>query len=149
AAQPWVAFLDADDYWECDKIARQLEIADREPDVGIVGCRWYEEYPGEMRAPAPHATAKYAGRLLRPRGRAAFELALVVWTGSLLVRRELFAAERFVSGLEPAEDRDLWVRLLCRGSAYILPDLLATYVQEPGGISRSNIDRDCGNMLEV
>jgi len=33
--------------------------------------------------------------------------------------------------------------------AFILPDFLATYVQEPGGISRSNIDRDCGSMLKV
>ena len=149
ATQPWIAFLDADDYWESEKIARQLEVVDNTPDVQIVGCRWYEEHPGQLRSPSPHGTARYAGRTLRLRGADAFDLALVVWTGSLLVRREFLGRERFLSGLEPAEDRDLWVRLLSQGTAYVLPDLLATYVQEPGGISRSNIDRDCGNMLEV
>jgi hypothetical protein len=48
-----------------------------------------------------------------------------------------------------AEDRDLWIRLFSAGSAYLLPDFLATYVQEPGGLSRTNLDRDCTNMLRV
>ena len=43
----------------------------------------------------------------------------------------------------------LWIRLFAAGSAYLLPDLLATYVQEPGRISRTNLDRDCANTLRV
>ena len=150
AQAEWVAFLDADDYWEPEKLARQLAVLQSHPTVGVIGCRWYEEVPGRPRtAAATAATMRYCGQLLHVRGREAFEAALAIWTGSLLVRRDALKTERFITGLEPAEDRDLWIRLLANQPAYILPDLLATYVQEPGGISRSNIDWDLGSMLQV
>jgi glycosyltransferase involved in cell wall biosynthesis len=144
----WIAFLDADDYWEPDKLERQQRVIQARPEVALVGCQYFEEIPGKSRTPAA-ISSRFCGRLLRLRGREAFDAALVVWTSTLLINREAFAAERFVVGLEPAEDRDLWVRLLAAHPAYILPDLLATCVQEPGGISRTNIDRDLGCMLEV
>jgi glycosyltransferase involved in cell wall biosynthesis len=145
----WVAFIDADDYWEPEKLARQLAIVRAHPEVSVVGCRWFEEIPGQPRTPAIVSNDRYCGRVLRTRGRETFELACSVWTGSLLVRRSSIESERFITGLEPAEDRDLWVRLFMSNHAFILPDFLATYVQEPGGISRSDIDRDCSSMLKV
>jgi glycosyltransferase involved in cell wall biosynthesis len=149
ATCPWVAFIDADDYWEADKLFRQFEVARDHPEVGLVGCRWFEASPDGRRWPADRGTERYTGRSLKLEGRAVFEGAMTIWTGSVMVRRDLLVADRFVSGLEPAEDRDLWIRLLARTSIFVLDDLLATYVQEPGGISRSNVDRDCGNMLAV
>jgi glycosyltransferase involved in cell wall biosynthesis len=150
AQAEWIAFLDADDYWEPEKLSRQFAVLRSHPDVGLVGCRWYEEEPpGAPRKPAPQRNSGYSDKLLRPRGAEAFEVAMVVWTGSLLVRRELLETDRFTSGLEPAEDRDLWIRLISKSAIYILPELLATYVQEPGGISRTNVDRDCGSMMKV
>ncbi len=145
----WVAFLDADDYWEPEKLERQLAVLSVHPNVAVIGCRWYEEEPGQPRAPSRTSTAHYCGRLLHLHGRDAFSAAMKIWTGSLLVRRTALGPEPFVTGLEPAEDRDLWVRLLAAHPAYILPELLSTYVQEPGGISRSDPARDCGNMLRV
>jgi glycosyltransferase involved in cell wall biosynthesis len=149
ATCPWIAFIDADDYWEPQKLARQFDAAREHSDVGIIGCRWYEASPDGRRWPASKGTDRYAGRLLRLEGRAVFDVAMTIWTGSVMVRRDLLTTDRFVSGLEPAEDRDLWIRLLARAPVFVLDDLLATYVQEPGGISRTNIDRDCGNMLRV
>lgn len=145
----WIAFLDADDYWEPQKLQRQVDVIRTRPEVGMVGCGWFEQAPGEARVPASPGTLSQAGRPLRPRGSEVFRLALVLWTGTLLVRRTALDQERFVTGLEPAEDRDLWVRLLRRHACYIVPENLATYVQEPGGISRSDVDRDCSRMLQV
>jgi hypothetical protein len=76
-------------------------------------------------------------------------LGTTLWTGTVMVRRELLNKERFVSGLEPAEDRDLWIRLAAQTSVYVLSQPLATAVLEPGGISRCDIARDCTRMLEV
>src|SRR5262249_29352596 len=36
----WVAFLDADDYWEADKLEQQLRVIQAHPEVAIVGCGW-------------------------------------------------------------------------------------------------------------
>lgn len=145
----WIAFLDADDYWELEKLERQLAVLSAHPTVAVIGCRWYEEEPGRTRCPSSIGTMRYCGQVLQLHGREAFSAAMTIWTGSLLVRRASLGQEPFVTGLEPAEDRDLWVRLLATHSAYILPDFLATYVQEPGGISRTDPARDYGNMLRV
>ena len=149
AQQTWIAFLDADDFWEPTKLERQFEIIQRYPGLGLVGCRYYEQKPEQPRRPAGQKMSVYCGRVLRSETAPAFDASLVVWTGTLVIRRDLFAHHRFVTGLEPAEDRDLWIRLFAASSAYLLPDLLATYVQEPGGISRTNLDRDCVNTLRV
>lgn len=149
AKHDWIAFLDADDYWEIDKLERQMKVIYNNPGIGVVGCRWYEEEPSQVRTPSSHQALRFAGRRLQTRGSDAFEVALVVWTSSLLIRRSALAAERFDTDLVTAEDRDLWIRLFANNDAYILPELLATYVQEPGGLSRSDIDCDCECMLKV
>jgi glycosyltransferase involved in cell wall biosynthesis len=149
AAGDWIAFLDADDYWEPAKLETQLEIARTHPTANIIGSRWFDERPGFPREFVPSKDDACFGRLLSATGADAFRIAMNMWTSTLLVKREALTSQRFVPGLEPAEDRDLWVRLAARNSVFLHPEPLATYVQEPGSLSRSNVDRGCGNMLRV
>jgi hypothetical protein len=78
-----------------------------------------------------------------------FDVMEQVWTSTVVVRRAALGDHRFLPGLEPAEDRDLWIRLIRSCAVYLDPEPLATWVLEPGSLSRSNIDRDCSNMLRV
>jgi glycosyltransferase involved in cell wall biosynthesis len=145
-----VTFLDADDYWEPQKLHQQLEVLRAHPEVVLVASRFYAQPPGGDRTELhPELEARHAGRVLALNGAEAFELATKVWTTTVVVRRSTLGEHRFVSGLEPAEDRDLWVRLIVSGPIYFHPDPLATWVLEPNSLSRSNIDTDCGNMLRV
>ena len=50
STQPWIAFHDADDLWERDKIALQWKIVESRPDVGIVSCDLYTLYEGRVMA---------------------------------------------------------------------------------------------------
>jgi glycosyltransferase involved in cell wall biosynthesis len=146
-----IAFLDADDYWEPDKLCLQIKVLDDHPEVGLVASRFYIQEPGQVRQ-GPVLPGDFQGPLdqvIMANGAKAFELATRIWTTTVLVRREVLQDQRFVPGLEPAEDRDLWVRLIARSPAYLMSASLATYVQEPNSLSRSNIDTDCGNMLRV
>ena len=129
----WIALLDADDYWEPSKLERQFQVIEANPGVGLVGCSYYEEEPGKPRTLTSDKMSPYCGRLLHSERSESFDAALVVWTSTLVIRRDLLAGHRFVTDFETAEDRDLWIRLFSAGSAYLLPDFLATYVQEPGG----------------
>jgi glycosyltransferase involved in cell wall biosynthesis len=142
----WIAFLDADDYWEPAKLERQLAFSD---GVGLVGGRWFTEAPGKPRSVAEVADPSFFGRMLRPRDSKAFQVAMNLWTSVLLVRRKALGDQRFFLGLEIAEDRDLWIRLVASTSVYLLPEPLATYAQWPGSLSNSDTDRDCVSMLKV
>jgi glycosyltransferase involved in cell wall biosynthesis len=142
----WIAFLDADDYWEPAKLERQLAFSE---GAGVVGSMWFTEAPGKPRSVAKIADPGFFGRKFKPGDSEAFQVAMNVWTSSLLVRRRALGEQRFVSGLEPAEDRDLWIRLASSNTVYLLPEPLATYGQWPDSLSNSDSDRDCVSMLRV
>jgi glycosyltransferase involved in cell wall biosynthesis len=142
----WIAFLDADDYWEPSKL--ELQLASSE-GVGLVGGRWYTEVPGRPRCVAKVADPSFFGRMFKARGSEAFYVAMNLWTSVVLVRRNVLGDQRFDSALETAEDRDLWIRLAAATPIYIIPEPLATYVQREDSLSNSDLDRDCGNMLKM
>lgn len=149
ATRNFMAFLDADDCWEPEKLERQLEVFRRHPEVGLVAGRFFEQAPGGPKSISDEADLDWFDRVQVVAGARAFRVATIVWTGTVLVRRSVLRAERFVSGLEPAEDRDLWARLVAAHPCYLLSEPLATAVLEPGSLSRTNLNRDCSNMLRV
>lgn len=144
-----IAFIDADDYWEPTKLERQLEVFDRYPKLGVAASRYYVQPPDLPRHLSPVGEDGIYGRELRVSGARVFDLMEAIWTTTVVVRRRTLGDRRFLSGLEPAEDRDMWVRLLVDSSIYIDPEPLATWILGPGSLSGSNIDRDCTNMLRV
>lgn len=144
-----LAFLDADDYWEPHKLQCHVALYVRFPQLGLTHSRYSEQSPLHGRRPIERRTSVICEQLTALHGPRAFEWATAVWTGTVVVPRQIIGAERFVSGLEPAEDRDLWVRLLVKAPVYCLEEPLATAVLEPSSLSRSDVTRDCSNMLKV
>ncbi len=145
----FIAFLDADDYWEPEKLARQVAVFEQYPEVVVVGSAYFTQSPGDVRKEAGVRKPSWCDCELRLRGQHIFRLATMMWTGTVIVRKRAIGEQRFVAGLEPAEDRDFWVRLLQRGPAYLISKPLATAVLEPDSLSRGDIERDCTKMLEV
>ncbi|MFO0888500.1 MAG: glycosyltransferase family 2 protein [Isosphaeraceae bacterium] len=144
-----IAFLDADDTWEPRKLEHQLRILEEHPEVGLVAGRFYEQQDREPRSEVLPVCSKWMDRVHDVRGTEAMELATRVWTSTVVVRRRALGHHRFQSGLEPAEDRDLWFRLIRSNPVYLSSELLATQFLVPNSLSRSNLDVDCGNMLRV
>lgn len=145
-----IAFVDADDYWEPEKLQRQIAVLQAFPQVGIVAGDYFSQAPGQERtlAPVPARPQSDYDHVLHPSKGQIVRIASSIWTGMVAIRRTALGDERFVSGLEPAEDRDLWIRML-RHPVYLMQTPLATAVLEPGSISRVNLDIDCENMLRV
>ena len=147
----YVAFLDADDYWEPDKLSQQLGIFDKHREVVLVAGAFHEETPGLPRHDRPRNSAarSWYDRVLRLGGLRAFRLATMIFTTAVIVRRGALGDLRFDSGFESGEDRDLWVRIVSRHPAYLLSKPVATAVLVEGSLSRSSVEKDCSNMLRV
>ncbi len=145
----FISFLDADDYWEPAKLQRQLAVFEQHPEVGMVTTRFYIEEPGAQRIPPDAETDPMTARVLHADKEELSGIVTRIWTTTVLIRRDVLGEHRFEPGLEPAEDREMWIRLAIAAPVYILSDRLATNVLEPGSLSRSNLERDRTNMLRV
>ncbi|MCM2374831.1 glycosyltransferase family 2 protein [Aporhodopirellula aestuarii] len=146
----WIAFLDADDYWDQQKLAKQVEVIKHHAEVGLIASDYHTQLPDRIdREWQRCAPESWCDRVLTSSDVDPFLLGTRFWTGTILVKRTALGDDRFVSGLEPAEDRDLWVRLTNKTSVWLIPEPLATCVLEAGSISRVDIHKDCNAMLAV
>ncbi|AHF03371.1 glycosyl transferase family 2 [Marichromatium purpuratum 984] len=130
----FVAFLDADDRWHPDKLARQLARLESDPALGFCSTRTRVEDP--------------AGRLLNhwdcPGDEALLETLFlrngaVPGSGSgVMVRRDLFArVGGFDESLRSLEDIDMWMRLAAVSGYACIDEPLTLVVKHPGSMSRN------------
>lgn len=143
-----IAFLDADDYWERDKLETQLNVLRAYPSVGIIASGYFIEMPGKMRRPSIIDGVK-VNDVLKPKGGEIIAVAASVWTSTTMIRRDALKNHRFDPSVSPAEDRELWIRILAENNGFIVPRPLATAVLEPDSLSRSDADRGYAPMIEV
>ena len=125
STQPWIALLDADDYWHSDKIARQWEAVENFPDVGLISCDHYVIYP--------HLVASASQRELRERWQnveavikkgdcyyiervdGGFLTRFFIDTPTAIVRREVFSTlGLFDESLSHFQTFEFFARVLAR-----------------------------------
>lgn len=149
----FIAFLDADDYWEPEKLECQLALHRKFPEVGFsFGAFWQQEAPVEKNSSKNLASRSkiYPGdKPIHLAGSEAFQAAADAWTGTVMITRSLLGSARFPEHLRTAEDRDLWFRMIKKGPVAYLPIPMATLVLEPGSLSRTQYSADYRNFLSV
>ena len=113
-----IAFLDADDSWLPDKIARQVAFLEAHPELGLVGCAGFDcdsdLQPTGLRV-APNIESEMV-----------FERLLVrnfVQPSGVLVRKQCLDTVGEFKNMRFGEDWDLWLRI-----ARLFP---IGFVQEP------------------
>lgn len=109
ATAEFVAFLDADDVYESDRIEAFAELAERRPDLDVLMTDAYLEVEG-----------KIVGSLFDYTGFAVDNQSAAILAHSFIsspaVRRRVIAGiGGFDEGLRIAEDWDCWIRLLHSG----------------------------------
>jgi len=144
-----VAFLDSDDFWDSGKLGQQLEVLRRHPDVGLVASRYIILSPDGTTEFFPGPGAARWDSVLYLAGPAIFDMAMLIWTSSVIIRRAVLGDLRFDEHFRIAEDRDLWVRMASRAPIYLQSRLTATLVELQGSLSRSDVDLDCRSMLQM
>lgn len=133
----WLAFLDADDFWEPEKLERQRAFLAAHPDVkwltsdgryvsdeGVIRESWMADYFDPVR--------ELIGDLFAPLVMRCFPLM-----SSMLVERRAYDD---VGGMDPtivySHDYDLWLRLAARHAGGVQAEKLVRYWWHPNQLSR-------------
>lgn len=128
----FVAFLDADDEWLPQKIARQVAFLKQNPTLGLV-CSLCVVQASEQQAVGvfPAIDVPRSGRLFHHLIRRCF-----VFTPTVVVRRScLDDIGLFNESLLTSEDFNLWLRIAARWEIALLPEVLAITHKRPGSLS--------------
>jgi hypothetical protein len=131
----YVAFFDSDDVAHPQRLEIQTAFLRAHPDVQLVASRvavidergfptgavWGYEWPADAI-------------------RSAMLFANGLATSTVVVERALIQNDRFNAALDPADDYDMWLRLLDRGCGACLPDLLVQYRAHPASLLHTRQD---------
>lgn len=126
-----VAFLDADDYWHPEKLARQLAVLETHPEIGLLSTEMFD-WPG----PLPRLDQISAGKWdTVPLGELLVFNSLT--TSSVVVRRSVLdRAGPFDTELFGPEDYDLWLRCARIAPVAILREPLTGYRNTAGSLGK-------------
>lgn len=146
ATGAYIAFLDADDRWLPEKLTRQVETLEADPDIGFCSTVTLVEDPqgspnGEW--PCPRSKESLLKTLFLQNG-------AIPGSGSgVMVRRELFQrVGLFDPTLRSLEDIDMWMRLAAASRYTCIDEALTIIVKHPDSMSR-NLDAMRASALQV
>jgi len=143
AQHPFVAFLDADDFWQPTMLSRVMEtFATLPAEFGLVAC-------GEERTDATGKPVSFQAFEKNPeREISVADIILQTRFGpsATVVKKEVFAAAGlFDTTLRSSEDRDMWIRIAAQRRVYRIADKLAM-IRRHGGNMSMHADRMKLNM---
>lgn len=139
----WIAFLDADDEWLPEKLEKQQQILERNPELTWMGANYlrYSEQTGKC---SSHNIPAQAEKLLH--GKAYFDdffrvfpIETYGWTGTMLVRRDvLLETGLFNEEMKVGEDLDLWMRIAYRWPkfGFVARPLAVYHIDYAGSLTR-------------
>lgn len=136
ASGTWLAFLDSDDRWHEEKIAKQLNLAERHPEAPAIFCGIRFAYAA--RKPRIGLPPPIVGL-----GDLAVSNVLAT-TSTAFVRRDRFCAVKgFDVDLPTCEDWDLWLKLAKLGPLPVVQEPLVEYTYE----ANNKLSRDWTKLM--
>lgn len=141
----YVCFLDADDYWEKDKLSNQLALFRQDPGLGLVYSRRFHELRGERLIPIQRRRIERVGDLL---------LFSHVSLSSVMLNWRLVQPFSPIFDEDPrlfaVEDTDLWLRLMSHGVRFgstSEPEFVYRVIE--GSASRGNLRTRLSRMFHL
>lgn len=123
-----IAFLDSDDAWYPEKLAKQIAHLDQHPEISILACHSRQEIGRHVREDFQNAESQYQLFLWRP-----FPSNM----SRYVVRRECIEKCGLMDvSLHGPEDKEFWLRLMKAGYRFdYLPEPLVIYYVSEDSIS--------------
>lgn len=143
ASGEYIGFLDSDDQWEPDKLAKQMAVFQKQTDVGVV-YTGMKVYQGDYLV--KEVIPKYQGGLLSK----LIESNCIYTTSSILVKRPLLKeAGGFDSSLPSCQDWDLYIRLAQITRFGFVEDSSVLYYLHPGERISTNVDSVIRGHMQI
>jgi glycosyltransferase involved in cell wall biosynthesis len=127
----FIAFLDADDWWDKDYLLTIRKMIMRYPDAGIYSTSYFQVKHGKNRIAPIGVDNTFEEGPVDYCKVYSKTLCMPVWTGATVIRRELFeSAGGFKPNLKLGEDFDLWIRIALTHQVVFHNRPLAYYNQD-------------------
>lgn len=119
----YIAFLDADDWWDSTYLERMAQLIDDYPGAGLYACNYVYYKPGKTHVALNIPT----GYINYPKTYYESD-AMPVWTGAAMIPRKVYdEMGGFPIGIKLGEDFLLWSKIALHYSVAFLNEPLAWY----------------------
>jgi glycosyltransferase involved in cell wall biosynthesis len=137
SSSPYIAFLDADDLWHPEKLAKQLQAIKAQPDAGLCYTLTDDIDPDGKRLHKTGRSHPYSGRVFDQLLRSNFiRISSVLVGRASLERVGSFDTDVALLG---GEDWDLWLRIARQYSVCLVREELNFYRVHPENTSPDQI----------
>lgn len=131
ATAPYIAFLDADDWWEPTFLEEMSGLIKRHPDAGIYGTGYYIVKNGKKRLAPIGVDEGFVEGEINYCAVYAKTLCMPLTSISVAIPRAVFdESGGFKPHLKLGEDFDLWIRIALKHKAVLLNKPLSNYNQD-------------------
>ena len=144
-----IAFIDQDDVWDVEKLARQVDLMQRFPEAGATYCdhRRIDADGKRLAATGSGYGLRGSGRIFDALLRGNFILSASLVT----VRRSVYAA---AGGFLPqrgfwADDYSLWLRIAAHAPILYQAETLVSYRKHANNTSGDRYEQVRGNILAL
>lgn len=128
AKHPFIAFLDADDWWEPEYLSEMKSLIENFPDAGLWSSSYYVVKNNSKRLVRIGVEPEFQKGIINYLQVYARTLEMPVWTGATIIRKSVFEEERgFNTKLSLGEDFDLWIRVALKKDVVLLNKPLSNY----------------------
>jgi len=147
AKYDFIAFLDADDWWEPPYLKELNNLINDYPEGAIYSCGYYLVKNGKKLRAQIGIESDFEMGIINYSQVYAKNLCMPIWTGATIIRKSVFLSEGgFKLALKLGEDFDLWIRIALKYPVVFLNKTLANYNQNVNlktrGVSRNLLDKE-------
>ena len=123
ASGDYIAFLDADDWWEPTYLERMAQLIEDYPEAGLYACNYYYHKDGKniIKVDIPTGYFNYPKEYYK-------NFAMPVWTGGTMIPRQIYdEMGGFPLGIKLGEDFLLWAKIAMQYKVAFLNEPQAYY----------------------
>lgn len=134
----YIAFLDADDWWEITYLEEMKNLIAEYPEAGIFGSGYYLVKNRKESITEIGLDSSFEKGIINYFKVYAQTLNMPLWTGATIIPKKIFEIEKgFKPELKLGEDFDLWIRICSKYPVVLLRKPLAYYNQDVDPTTRA------------